>query len=338
MGQKWELNLWFSKKIDENWTLCTDQSPLNKPRLIIDTDPGHDDAIALILAHHFADVLGITTVAGNTTVENGTRNAIRICDLLATNTPVHRGASAPIAAESQFASEVHGEDGLGGIELPEPSRNETSDEAIEYLLETVEPDVWVVAVGPLTNIAQVLMRDPSWFDRIAGLSLMGGSARGGNVTASAEFNMYFDPEAADIVFRSNGKTQMSGINLTHQVQISKAELKDVVRADPDSPRTRFIDQNFDRIIESLRALSGTTEVAMHDPCAVLAVTHPELFDFIRREVTVELNGTLTRGMTVVDERFRVSETESKVEVGYEVKAAAVKQLIFEVLYGNNGLT
>ena len=307
---------------------------MSKPRLIIDTDPGHDDAIALFLAHHFADVLGITTVAGNTSVENGTRNAIRICDLLTTGTPVHRGASAPITGEPQFASEVHGDDGLGGIELPEPSRSETSDEAVEYLLDTVEPDVWVVAIGPLTNIAHVLTRDPSWFDRIAGLSLMGGSARGGNVTASSEFNIYFDPEAADVVFRANGNTLMSGINLTHQVQVSSDELEGIERAAPDSPRTQFIDQNFDRIITSLRGLTGTTEVAMHDPCAVFAVTHPELFEFMPREVMVELMGTLTRGMTVVDERLRVSRNHSNIKVGYEANADVLKRLIFEVLYGD----
>ena len=308
---------------------------MNKPRLIIDTDPGHDDAIAIILAHHFADVVGITTVAGNTSVENGTRNAIRICDLFDETTPIHRGAVGPIASEPAFASEVHGVDGLGGIELPEPSRPETSDRAVEFLLDTVEPDVWVVAVGPLTNIARVLTQDKDWFARIAGLSVMGGGAHGGNVTAAAEFNIYFDPEAADIVFRAGGKTLMSGINLTHQVQVSETDLKKINRSSPGNPRTQFIDQNFARIIESLRYLTGTSEVAMHDPCAVLAVTHPELFDFVPREVAVELDGTHTRGMTVVDERIRVVRNEPMVEVGYGVKADVVKKLILDVLYGDS---
>ena len=308
---------------------------MTKPRLIIDTDPGHDDAIALILAHHFADVVGITTVAGNTSVDNGTRNAIRICDLFDTKTPVHRGASAPIASESTFASEVHGVDGLGGINLPEPSRSESSDRAVEFLLDTVEPDVWVVAVGPLTNIAKVLTQDKDWFKKTAGLSLMGGGAHGGNVTAAAEFNIHFDPEAADIVFRAEGTKLMSGINLTHQVQISETDLKEVERVSPDSPRTRFIDQNFARIIESLRTLTGTSEVAMHDPCAVLAVTHSDLFEFVSREVSVELTGTLTRGMTVVDERLRVSRNGPMTDVGYNVKADVVKNLILEVLYSDS---
>lgn len=308
---------------------------MKKQRLIIDTDPGHDDAIALILAHHFADVVGITTVAGNTNVENGTRNAIRICDLLERKTPIHRGASGPIASDPSFASEVHGVDGLGGIQLPEPSRPETSDRAIEFLLDAVEPDVWVVAIGPLTNIAQVLKRDERWFDRIAGLSLMGGGAHAGNVTAAAEFNIYFDPEAADIVFRANGKTLMSGLNLTHQVQISEAEVKEISRIASRSDLTRFADQNFVRIIERLRSLTGTSEVAMHDPCAVLAVTHRDLFEFVPRDVSVELDGTLTRGMTVVDERLRVSRKESQVQVGYDVQADVLKDLIFRVLYGDS---
>ena len=308
---------------------------MNKPRLIIDTDPGHDDAIALILAHHFADVVGITTVAGNTNVENGARNAICICDLLDQTTPIHRGASGPIASEPSFASEVHGIDGLGGIQLPEPSRQETSDRAIEFLLDAVEPDVWVVAIGPLTNIAQVLKRDERWFGRVAGLSVMGGGAQGGNVTAAAEFNVYFDPEAADIVFRANGKTLMSGLNLTHQVQISETEVEEISRNTSHNALTRFVDQNFARIIERLRNLTGSSEVAMHDPCAVFAVTHRDLFQFVPREVSVELTGTLTRGMTVVDERLRVSRKESQVEVGYDVQADVLKDLIFRVLYGDS---
>ena len=302
--------------------------------MIIDTDPGHDDAIALILAHHFADVVGITSVAGNTTVDNATRNAIQVCDLLGVDSPVHRGAAAPLMAEPRFATEIHGADGLSGIELSEPSRHATSERATEFLLDAVDPDTWVVPIGPLTNIAQVLSRDSGWLGRIAGLSVMGGSTHGGNVTPSAEFNIYFDPEAAAQVFTSKGHILLSGLNLTHQVQISSSDLEHIKRNRPDDALTNFIDQNFSCIIERLFKLTGAPESAMHDPCAVLAVTHPELFEFIPRTMEVELNGIHTRGMTVVDERLRAVKNASHVEVGYEVDVQAAKKLILDVLYGD----
>ncbi|MYD42814.1 MAG: nucleoside hydrolase [Gammaproteobacteria bacterium] len=305
---------------------------MNQPTMIVDTDPGHDDAIALILAHHYANVVGITTVAGNTRIEDTTRNAQRLTQLLEVDTPVHKGSALPLQGGADFATAVHGQDGLGGIELPEPTRDIASDSAIEYLLDMAAPDLWVVAIGPLTNIAHVLARDPEWIRKIAGLSIMGGATHGGNVTASAEFNIYFDPEAADRVFQAGGNVMLSGLNLTHQVQVSAEEARTRCAGVPNTDQNEFVRLNFDRLIRTLAGLTGTDEVAMHDPVAVLAVTHPHLFQFQPREISVELTGTLTRGMTVVDERLRIKDFTPHVNVGYHADVESVKDTIFNGLF------
>lgn len=305
---------------------------MNRPRMIVDTDPGHDDMVALILAHRFAEVVGITTVCGNAALEHTTRNALRLCELLGVDTPVHSGSAVPLEAPAEFAADVHGVDGLGGIPLPEATRGPASEQAVDYLLDSAAPDLWVVAIGPLTNIARVIMRDAEWLSRIAGLSVMGGSSHGGNVTPSAEFNIYFDPEAASTVFQANGNVLMSGLNLTHQVQVSRAEINAAREAGVDSPLARFVDLNFARVITAIEKLTGTDEIAMHDPCAVLAVTHEEMFGFVPRNVSVELSGQHTRGMTVVDERFRATPPKHNVRVGYDVDAANVKDVIFSGIY------
>ena len=305
---------------------------MSKFRLVLDTDPGLDDAIALVLAHHLADVVGITTVAGNTSLKNATNNALRICELLDSSSPVHSGASGPLTAEASFAGDVHGADGLGEIGLPSPTRSVASEQAVEYLLDAAGSDEWVVALGPLTNIAKVVQADADWLTKIAGFAFMGGAAYGGNVTPSAEFNIYFDPEAAQAVLTAKGNKQMLGLNLTHQVQVSSAEVQKVASSTELNAVSSFATETFEQLIARLLILTGTDEVAMHDPCAVLAVTHPEFFKFKPRPVDVELNGDLTRGRTVVDERPRSAPASRNVEVGYEADASAIKQLIFGTIY------
>lgn len=306
---------------------------MSELRLVVDTDPGLDDALALILAHHFADVVGITAVAGNTRLENAKNNALRICELLDSQAPVHAGSARPLTAAASFADEVHGSDGLGGIDLPAPTRSLASENAVEYLLDVASKDLWVVALGPLTNIAKALQTDSEWLTRLAGFAFMGGAAYGGNVTPSAEFNIYFDPEAADVVFSASGSKQMLGLNLTHQVQVSSSEVQQVASSTQLNTISSFATETFNQLIARLLRLTGTDEVAMHDPCAILAVTHPQFFKFKPRPVAIELNGELTRGRTVVDERPRVDPASHNVDVGYEADATAVKELIFSTIYG-----
>jgi len=271
-----------------------------RPRLIIDCDPGHDDAIALIVAHRHAEVVGITTVSGNAPLDATTANALMVTALLDADTPVHRGAPKPLVGEPAHAAAVHGESGLGGVARIAHQRRAASDDAVGFLLDAADEALWVVAVGPLTNLALALERDPSWGRRLAGISIMGGSTDIGNVTPVAEFNTFADPEAAARVFDCGALLTMCGLNLTRQLRSNDALAERLRRA--DSPLAQFAAQSFDDLHDRIEGLTGVREAALHDPCAVLAVTHPELIETRRQAVSVELEGTLTRGMTVVDQR------------------------------------
>ena len=269
-------------------------------RLIIDCDPGHDDAIALILAHRHAEVVGITSVSGNAPLAATTANALMVTALLDVDTPVVSGAARPVAGEPIHAAVVHGESGLGGVDRIAHARTIAGDDAVGYLLDVAAADITVVAVGPLTNLAHAIERDPTWAKRIAGISIMGGSTDVGNATRVAEFNIFADPEAAATVFESGAEITLCGLNLTHQFQTSDALTERLREA--GTPKATFAAQIFDYVHDRMETLIGRRASAMHDPCAVLAITHPHLLRTEPRAVAVELTGSLTRGMTVVDQR------------------------------------
>ena len=285
-------------------------------RMIIDCDPGHDDAIALILAHHVADVVGITTVSGNAPRSATTENALMLTALLGVDTPVHAGAAGPLVGEPVHAAMVHGESGLGTVDRIAHSRSVASDDAVGYLLEAAARDIWIVAIGPLTNLALAIERDPTWTQRIAGIAIMGGSAGAGNATPVAEFNIYADPEAAARVFESGVEVVMCGLNLTHQF-LTDDGIAERLRA-ADVPTAAFAAQICDDIHGRMESLTGKRSAALHDPCAVLAVTHPELIETEPRAVAVEVDGTLTRGMTVVDQRATRRRNPPNARVGYRI--------------------
>ncbi len=298
-------------------------------RMIIDCDPGHDDAIALILAHRHADVLGITTVSGNAPLAACTANALLVKALLRVDTPVHAGATAPLVGEPVHAMAVHGESGLDGVERIEHDLRVASNDAVGFLLDAAARDVWVVAIGPLTNIALAIDRDPTWPQRIAGLSIMGGSTSFGNVTPTAEFNIYADPEAAARVFASGAKIVMCGLNLTHQLRTDDAVTAQLRAA--SSAKARFAAQIFDQLHQRMETLVGRRDAALHDPCAVLAVTHPGLIDCRERHVDVECEGRLTRGMTVVDQRTMRRRNAPNARVAYRIDAPAAMAAVVQAL-------
>ncbi|MCZ6644170.1 MAG: nucleoside hydrolase [Gammaproteobacteria bacterium] len=306
-----------------------ERKPEEKPKMIIDCDPGHDDAVAIIFAHMYAEVLGVTTVSGNAPLESTTRNALSVIELLDVDTPVHSGASAPLVGKAIHAAGVHGPGGLGGVDLGDPSRTVASRDAVQFLLTATraQPDVWIVAIGPLTNIALALQEDPTLTDRITGISIMGGSATVGNATRVAEFNIWADPEAADVVFRSGAKLLMAGLNLTHQFTTSDALVEQL--REIGSSKSNFVAALFDFMHGRMEELIGKRTSALHDPCAVLALTHPELIASEPRAVVVELDGTHTRGMTVVDERVTRRRDPANVEVAYSIDADRAMALVVE---------
>ena len=298
----------------------------NKPQVLIDCDPGIDDAIALVTAAKYTEILGITTVAGNVSLESTTKNALALCELLGLDVPIHAGAAHSLRGQVVTAEEVHGDTGLGTLTLPIPTREIASHDAAAYIIESValHKKLRLVALGPLTNIAEAIEREPNIVNEIGDLTIMGGSARGiGNVTAAAEFNIFADPEAAAVVFSSGVRLNMIGLNLTHQVQMGLSESKRLERHDSVvSLAIAELLLSYQTFIHSGN-LSET--VPMHDPCAVLAVSHPEFFTLIDRNVTVETAGVYTRGLTLVDERR--TPAESNCRVGYEANSKQLIKLI-----------
>jgi len=295
-------------------------------RVLLDCDPGHDDVMAILTAARHADLVGITTVAGNAALEHTTRNALVTCELAGIDVPVHAGAAGPLSGPARDAVHVHGDTGLAGVEVPAPRRAPAGDDAPGFIVETARaaPDTWIVAVGPLTNVALAIQRDPDLAGEIAGISIMGGGTFG-NATAAAEFNIWADPEAADVVFGSGAHIRLCGLDLTHQVCVDDGFLHRLDAAGTAVSRfTAALLRHYRaRIIE----LVGSDLAALHDPCAVLAVTHPDLFGFGSHRVRIELHGTHTRGMTVIDRRV----AEGPVEVAWTVDARSALDLIAQAV-------
>jgi inosine-uridine nucleoside N-ribohydrolase len=302
----------------------------SKPKIILDCDPGVDDAIAIITACRWTEIIGITSVSGNVSVEHTTSNALKMKELLNIEAPIHIGASRPIASEPFHASHVHGQTGLGNTDLPEPDGTADSDDAVAFILEKTreEEGIHLIPIGPLTNIALAIKADPSLVNRVASITLMGGGAGIGNVTSAAEFNVFADPEAADLVFRSGAPLNMLGLNLTHQVLMGSVHADYCYALNTPVGKTAGDLLNFNGRTHGTE--KGANLGAMHDPCAVLAVTHPDLFTSKLRSVVVELEGSHTRGQTLVDEREWV-ETEKNCNVYYEVDSEKVIELILQAV-------
>ena len=271
-------------------------------RLVLDCDPGLDDAIAILVAAHYADLIGITTVAGNVGINRTTRNALVVAQLAGLDVPVHRGAAQPLADAPVDGSRIHGESGLGDSVLPDLTRSEASDDAVGFLCDTARSvdDLHVLAIGPLTNIALALERDPDLRNHLAGLTIMGGSAGAGNITPVAEFNIWADPEAAAVVFEKAAPLTMVGLDVTNQVVFGDDETARMRSA--ERPVAEFAAGLIEFLRDRFREYVGQSVVPVHDATAALAVTHPELFERSRHPVAVEVQGEHTRGMTVADLR------------------------------------
>jgi inosine-uridine nucleoside N-ribohydrolase len=273
--------------------------------IILDCDPGHDDAMAIVVAARHANLLGITTVAGNAPLDATTRNALIMRDLLGIDVPVHSGAARPLVAPAKHADYVHGESGMDGADLPAPTTPLDSSDAVGFIIDTcrAHDGVWLVPTGPLTNIALALRAAPDLAGRIDGISLMGGGTFG-NRTPAAEFNLWADPEAAAVVFEYGGPLIVSSLDLTHQF-LATPDRIDAVRALPGHLAAVLADLLVFFSDTYVRRHDDMAGAAVHDPCAVLALTHPHLFTRQLRHVSIETHGTHTVGMTVVDRRTLV---------------------------------
>lgn len=275
-------------------------------RVIIDTDPGQDDAVAIMLAlaSPELEVLAITAVAGNVPLALTEKNARKICELAGRpQTRVFAGASRPIMRSLVTAEEVHGKTGLDGPELPEPAMPLAEGHAVDFLVETLigmpEGAVTLCTLGPLTNIALALLREPRIAGRVGEIVMMGGGFfEGGNVTPAAEFNIHVDPHAADIVFRSGIPIVMMPLDVTHKALTTRkrvAAFRDL-GTKPAVATAEMLDF-FERFDERKY---GTDGGPLHDPCVIAYLLRSELFAGRHCNVAVETASELTMGMTVVD--------------------------------------
>lgn len=298
--------------------------------IIIDTDPGIDDAVAIMLAAASPEVriLGLTAVAGNVGLDHTSANAAALADLLGLACPVGRGAVGPLRRRDiERATAVHGENGLGGFELPPSSRPlEPALPLLARLIEESDDPVTIVALGPLTNIAGLVTFYPETVKRIERLVFMGGGTgvHLGNATVAAEFNMYADPDAAAHVFASSIPLTMVGLNVTNTALVGPAHLPSLMGSDGDVARiTRHLLTTYRSNVED----GGT---AQHDSVAVAAVIDPELIATTSWHVDVETNGRLTSGMTVVDRDGTLGRPPN-CDVAVDLDVVAFRALLDERL-------
>jgi pyrimidine-specific ribonucleoside hydrolase len=284
--------------------------------ILFDCDPGHDDAMALMLmaAHpEVFHILGITTVAGNQTVDKVTVNALKLTEYLGlTEIPVSVGAEKPLTREAEPQPAAHGESGMDGFDMPEPVKTVTGKHAVDFMRETIlaatEP-VTILATGPMTNVALLLMTCPEAKEKVDRIAIMGGSVHSGNILPKAEFNIYHDPEAARIVFRSGIPVVMSGLEICSLAEVPFEKYEELAGEGKASDLTVGLLDFFSQY-SRVRGWTGTT---IFDLTAAMQLLHPEIFTSEKMVMDVETQGDLCRGMTVADFRSDI-QAEKNVEV------------------------
>ncbi|HSO46940.1 MAG TPA: nucleoside hydrolase [Rhizobiaceae bacterium] len=303
-------------------------------KIIIDTDPGQDDAVAILLAlaSPELEVVGITAVAGNVPLPLTQLNVRKVCELAGRpDIRVFAGADRPLMRKLVTAEYVHGKTGLDGPDLPEPVMPLQQQHAVDFIIETVmaslEGEITLCPLGPLTNIAMALIREPKIAPRLREIVLMGGGFfEGGNTTPAAEFNIYVDPHAADIVFRSGVPLVMMPLDVTHKALTTRARV-DRFRAMNTrvGEATAALLDFFERFDEQKY---GTDGGPLHDPCVIAWLLKPELFSGRMCNVVIETTSELTMGMTVTD-WWGVTDRPKNVKVNHGIDSNGFYQLLTE---------
>jgi inosine-uridine nucleoside N-ribohydrolase len=295
--------------------------------VLIDCDPGQDDAIALLLAlaSPELDVLGVTTVAGNQTLDKTTTNALRVLELAGReDIPVAAGADRPLVRELVTAGDAHGETGLDGPDLPPPRTRAVEEHAVDFLGERVEGST-LVALGPLTNVARLLEERPGRPERIV---LMGGAIREGNQTPSAEFNVWADPEAADRVFQSGLDVTMVGLDVTNRTVLTREDAEGLRENGPVAAAAAAM---LDFYLDFYLGAYDHGGAPIHDAVPVAQLIRPGLVETVERRVEVDLSDGMCRGRTVVDMRRRIALPTPNARVAVDVDVEGFRKLLLERL-------
>ena len=303
---------------------------MSKKKIIIDCDPGHDDAAAIILAARSPELelVGITCVAGNVEVEKTSANTLKLCALAGIrDVPVAAGMAVPLIAERITAPHIHGESGLGGVELPATDLRLHPAHAVDFLIETImasNGDITLIPTAPLTNIAMAIRREPRIILKLPEIVLMGGSIGLGNVTSSAEFNIYADPEAARVVFESGIPIVMVGLDVTHKAILTQEHINKIRHNETEVAIT--LATMLQWYLETITKFGHPEWTSLHDACAVASVCDPTLLTTEFMRVDIEICGEFTRGRTVCSPGFS-SGNAPNVRVGVDFDA----ERFFEML-------
>ena len=305
-----------------------------KHKIILDCDPGHDDAIAILLAarHPEIDLLAITTVAGNQSVEKTSRNALKVCSLAnIRQVPIAKGMDRPLLRPAHHAPDIHGESGMDGPHIPEPDIELDPRHAVDLLIELLlnsDGDITLVPTGPLTNIAAAMRREPAIIPKIAAISLMGGAMGLGNVTPAAEFNIHTDPEAAEIVFGCGRPITMVPLEVTHQA-LATEEVTSRLRA-AQRPVATFAADLLVFFASTYHDVFGFPAAPVHDPCAVAAVIDSTIIRAHTMHVAIETSGTWTKGRTVCDVYGKLGK-QPNARVGYALDVARFWDMVIDTI-------
>jgi purine nucleosidase len=302
-------------------------------RVILDCDPGHDDALAIVLAHGNPeiDIAAITTVAGNHGLELTTLNAQRICSLCGIDVPLAAGCAAPLVRPLVTAPQIHGESGLEGHVWPEATVGMVPDHAVDVIIDLVSAapgEITLVPTGPLTNIAMAVRKEPRIASRVREVVLMGGAFTRGNQTPTAEFNIYVDPEAAAIVFKAGWPVTMIGLEVTEMAQATEEVFQRIEAV--KTPVARAVTGMLRFYQAQQQREMGKTAPPVHDPCAVARVARPEVVECRDAYVEVELAGQLTSGTTVTDFNKRQGR-EFNAKVGTSLAVEGFWDLFIDAL-------
>ncbi|MFV0296212.1 MAG: nucleoside hydrolase [Hyphomicrobiaceae bacterium] len=310
---------------------------VTKAKLLIDCDPGHDDAVAILFAARHLDLVGITTVHGNNSLDNVTRNALALLELAGIDVLVAAGASAPLAQLQRDIADVHGPGGLDGADLPAPRRRPLETHAVDFIIEMARghrEELVLAAIGPQTNVALALAREPRLKQWIREITVMGGSTDRGNVTPAAEFNIHCDPEAAWAVFNSGIPIRMVGLNVTRRTGVSDDDIAKLMGSGATVGMT--IGQLLTFYLARQRERRGVVSAPMHDVCAIIPYVAPDLLQAVPSHVAIELAGQHTRGMTVCDlpsalGTARTLSNPANALVAVEAESRKLIDLVIETL-------
>jgi inosine-uridine nucleoside N-ribohydrolase len=274
-----------------------------KAKILIDCDPGHDDAVALLFAARHLDLVAVTTVHGNNSLANTTRNALAVLELAGIDVPVAAGCSEPLVQAPGHAGHIHGKTGLDGADIPAPTRSPIEMHAVDLIIELASRhrgELVVALIGPQTNFAVALKREPRLKEWVREVTIMGGSTCLGNITPVAEFNVSCDPEAASVVFESGIPIRMVGYNVTRQTGFDTGDLARLKAS--GRKMASVIGDLMGFYLAGQNRVFGLSVAPMHDVCAIVPYVAPGLIRYVETSVKVELAGVYTRGMTVCDLR------------------------------------